>query len=96
MAERRRGLSLGTRIFLVTGLLLVLALGVAIIVTSYLGNRIGLATATERILAGNSVQSVSQQERYQQLSLLTQILTADPELDPPGTSRASKLLGGVP
>ena len=48
MAERRRGLSLGTRIFLVTGLLLVLALGVAIIVTSYLGNRIGLATATER------------------------------------------------
>ena len=80
MAERRRGLSLGTRIFLVTGLLLVLALGVAIIVTSYLGNRIGLATATERILAGNSVQSVSQQERYQQLSLLTQILTADPEL----------------
>ncbi len=80
MAERRRGLSLGTRIFLVTGLLLVLALGVAIIVTSYLGNRIGLATATERILAGNSVQTVSQQERYQQLSLLTQILTADPEL----------------
>ncbi|MBP7589934.1 MAG: hypothetical protein KBA72_18420, partial [Thermoanaerobaculia bacterium] len=80
MAERRRGLSLGTRIFLVTGLLLVLALGVAIAVTSYLGNRIGLAAATERILAGNSVQSVSQQERYQQLSLLTQILTADPEL----------------
>ena len=80
MAERRRGLSLGTRIFLVTGLLLVLALGVAIIVTSYLGNRIGLATATERILASNSVQSVSQQQRYQQLSLLTQILTADPEL----------------
>ncbi len=80
MAERRRGLSLGTRIFLVTGLLLVLALGVAIIVTSYLGNRIGLAAATERILASNSVQSVSQQERYQQLSLLTQILTADPEL----------------
>ena len=80
MAERRRGLSLGTRIFLVTGLLLVLALGVAIIVTSYLGNRIGLATATERILAGNSVQSVSQQQRYQQLQLLTRILTADPEL----------------
>ncbi len=80
MAERRRGLSLGTRIFLVTGLLLVLALGVAIVVTSYLGNRIGLATATERILASNSVQSVSQQQRYQQLSLLTQILTADPEL----------------
>ncbi|MEO8195531.1 MAG: protein kinase [Thermoanaerobaculia bacterium] len=80
MAERHRGLSLGTRIFMVTGLLLVLALGVAIFVTSYLGNRIGLATATERILASNSVQSVSQQERYQQLSLLTQILTADPEL----------------
>jgi len=79
MAERRRGLSLGTRIFLVTGLLLVLALGVAIIVTSYLGNSIGLATAKERILASNSVQSVSQQQRYQQLSLLTQILTADPE-----------------
>ena len=35
MAERRRGLSLGTRIFLVTGLLLVLALGVAIAVTSF-------------------------------------------------------------
>ncbi len=80
MAERRRGLSLGTRIFLVTGLLLVLALGVAIAVTSYLGNRIGLAAATERILASNSVQAASQQERYQELSLLTQILTADPEL----------------
>jgi len=81
MAERRRGLSLGTRIFLVTGLLLVLALGVAIVVTSYLGNRIGLATATERLLASNSVQAVSQQQRYQQLQLLTQILTADPELN---------------
>jgi len=80
MAERRRGLSLGTRIFLVTGLLLVLALGVAIAVTSYLGNRIGLATATERILASNSVQAASQQQRYQQLQLLTRILTADPEL----------------
>ncbi|MEO7795768.1 MAG: protein kinase [Thermoanaerobaculia bacterium] len=80
MAERRRGLSLGTRIFLVTGLLLALALGVAIIVTSYLGNRIGLAAATERIVASNSVQSASQQERYQQLQLLTRILTADPEL----------------
>jgi class 3 adenylate cyclase len=80
MAELRRGLSLGTRIFLVTGLLLVLALGVAIAVTSYLGNRIGLASATERILASNSVQAASQQQRYQQLQLQTRILTADPEL----------------
>ena len=45
-----------------------------------LGNRIGLATAKERILAGNSVQTASQQQRYQQLGLQTRILTADPEL----------------
>lgn len=80
MAERRRGLSLGTRIFLVSGLLLTAALGVAIAVTSALGNRIGVAAAKERILAGNSVQAASQQQRYQQLGLQTRILTADPEL----------------
>ncbi|MEO8275072.1 MAG: protein kinase [Thermoanaerobaculia bacterium] len=80
MAERRRGLSLGTRIFLGTGLLLVLALGLAIAITSLLGNRIGLASATERIRASNSVQAVSQAQRYEELQLQTQILTADPEL----------------
>lgn len=80
MAERRRGLSLGTRIFLVSGLLLAVALGVAIAVTSILGNQIGEAAAKERILAGNSVQAASQQQRYQQLQLQTRILTADPEL----------------
>ncbi|MEZ5312201.1 MAG: HAMP domain-containing protein [Thermoanaerobaculia bacterium] len=80
MAERRRGLSLGTRIFLVSGLLLAVALGVAVAVTSVLGNRIGVAAAKERILAGNSVQAASQQQRYQQLQLQTRILTADPEL----------------
>jgi hypothetical protein len=49
-------------------------------VTSILGNRIGVATAKERILAGNSVQSASQQQRYQQLGLETRLLAADPEL----------------
>jgi serine/threonine-protein kinase len=80
MAERPRGLSLGTRIFLVSALLLALALGAAIAVTSVLGNSIGVAAAKERILAGNSVQSASQQQRYQQLDLQTRILAADPEL----------------
>jgi serine/threonine-protein kinase len=78
--DRRKGLSLGTRIFLVCGLILALALGAAIAITSVLGNRIGLAAAKERILAGNSVQIASQQQRYQQLALQTRILTADPEL----------------
>ena len=78
--DRRRGMSLGTRIFLVSGLLLALALGAAVVVTSVLGNRIGLETAKERIQAGNSVQSASQQQRYEQLGLQTRILTADPEL----------------
>ncbi len=79
MAERGRGLSLGTRIFLVSGALLALALGIAVAVTSWLGNRIGRDAAAERISAGNSVQSASQQQRYQQLQLLTRVLVSDPE-----------------
>ncbi len=78
MADRG-GLSLGTRIFLVSGALLAVALGVAVAVTSWLGSRIGHEAAAARITAGNSVQAASQLQHYQQLQLLTRVLVSDPE-----------------
>jgi serine/threonine-protein kinase len=74
-----RGLSLGARIFLGTAALLVLALGVAIIASISLGNRIALAATHERIRAANSVATAVEQQRLEQLKLMVRSLTDNPE-----------------
>ena len=75
----RFSLSLGTRIFLISGGLLLLALGSAVVLTTTLGNRIGTRAAKDRILATNSVQAAFQQQRYEQLGLLAQNLAGNPD-----------------
>jgi len=79
MAEPPRGLSLGTRIFLATGLVLLAALGAAIAVTTVLGQRIAARAARDRITGSSSVQADFQRQRLQQLGLITEILAGNPE-----------------
>ncbi len=78
MDRPRRGLSLATRIFLSTALLLVAAIGVAVAVTTAVGGRIGARSARDRIAASSSLQSAFQQQRLQQLKLVAQLLAGDP------------------
>jgi len=79
MAEKRHGLSLGTRLFLSTALILLVALGAAIAVTTVLGQKIAVSAARDRITGSSSVQADFQRQRFQQLELITEILAGDPE-----------------
>ncbi|HLF56754.1 MAG TPA: HAMP domain-containing protein, partial [Thermoanaerobaculia bacterium] len=79
MSEARRGLTLGGRVFLGMALMLLAALGAAVAVTSVLGERIAAREARERIAASASVQNVSQQQRFQQLGLLAEIMASKPD-----------------
>jgi len=79
MAEPRGRVTLGTRVFLGTALVLLLALGSAVAVTWVLGEKIAAREARERISASASVQTVSQQQRYQQLGLLAEIMASKPD-----------------
>src|SRR3990172_12989656 len=80
MSSRLLALSLGTRIFLISGSLLVLALGSSVAATYLLGTRIADREARERIQASHSVQSAFQQQRYEQLQLLAQVFVANQDL----------------
>ncbi len=79
MSEARRGLSLATRIFLGTALILVLALGAAVAVVSTLGESVASKAARERIAASSSVQAAAEQQRFQQLKLLAEVLAGNPD-----------------
>ncbi len=79
MDKPRRGLSLASRMFLSTGLIVLVAVGVAVAVTSVLGERIGARAARERIVASSSLQSSFQQQRFQQLELTAELMAGNPE-----------------
>ena len=79
MSEGRRGLSLAARIFLGTALILVVALGAAVIAVSTLGERIATRSARDRISASSSVQNAAQQQRFQQLGLLAEVMAGNPD-----------------
>ncbi len=70
-------LSLATRIFVVTALLVVLSVGAAVVVTSVLGNRIAGQAAQAALTASHSQQAASQQQRYDQLKLASKVLAGD-------------------
>jgi hypothetical protein len=78
MDKPRRGLALATRIFLSTGLIVLVAIGAAVAVTTAVGGRIGARSARDRIAASASLQSAFQQQRFQQLKLVAQLLAGDP------------------
>jgi eukaryotic-like serine/threonine-protein kinase len=79
MSEKRRGGAIARRMFVGTALVLLVALGAAVAVTSVLGERIAARDARERIQGSAAVLAVSQQQRFQQLSLLAEILAGSPE-----------------
>ncbi len=79
MDRKRYGLSLGTKIFLSTGLVILVALGAAVAVTTVLGQRIANRAARDRITGSSSVQADFQRQRFQQLELITEILAGNPD-----------------
>jgi serine/threonine-protein kinase len=66
-ADSRPTLTLGTRIFLATGLLMVLAMGSAVLITWILGNRVGQQAAREALERSSAVQQRFQDANFEQL-----------------------------
>jgi eukaryotic-like serine/threonine-protein kinase len=78
--SRRLGLSLGTRIFLVTSLLIALSVGAAVAVTTILLRRIAGDAALESLKSSAAVQATYQAERYERLKLISRLFVSDPNL----------------
>ena len=74
---RRFGISLGTWIFLIIGLLVLLTAGGALVATSILGERFAHQSAARALDAGQAVRTVLQQQRYRQLQLISRIFATD-------------------
>lgn len=66
-ADPRPALTLGTRIFLATGLLMVLAMGSAVLITWFLGNQVGQRAAREALERSSAVQQRFQDANFEQL-----------------------------
>jgi eukaryotic-like serine/threonine-protein kinase len=80
-ADRRRsGLSLETRIFLVTSLLIALLVGGAVAVTYVLLRRIAREAAADSLKSSAAVQSTYEKERYERLKLISRLFVSDPNL----------------
>src|SRR4029079_19008274 len=76
----RRGLSLETRIFLVTSLLIALLVGGAVAATSVLLRRIARGAALDSLKSSATAQATFQDQRYQQLRLMARLFAADSNL----------------
>ncbi|HVS03872.1 MAG TPA: protein kinase [Thermoanaerobaculia bacterium] len=76
----RPRLSLGLRIFLITALLVVLAVGAAVAVTYLFGRQIAEQTARQALDRSASVQQALQLARLEQLELIARVFAADPAL----------------
>ena len=79
-ASRRAGLSLGTRVFLVTSLLILLSVGAAVVLTSLRVRGIARAEADRALKSSAAVQNLVQAQRFQQLSLISGIFAGDPDV----------------
>jgi HAMP domain-containing protein/tRNA A-37 threonylcarbamoyl transferase component Bud32 len=78
--SRRLGLSLGTRIFLATSLLIALSVGAAVAVTTVLLRRIAGDAALESLKSSAAVQATYQAERYERLKLISRLFVSNPDL----------------
>jgi serine/threonine-protein kinase len=76
----RPRISFGVRVFLMTGLLVTLAVGAAVVVTYIYGNRIAQQTARQALQRASSVQSALQQQRFDQLRLIANVFVSDDDL----------------
>ncbi|HEV8578832.1 MAG TPA: protein kinase [Thermoanaerobaculia bacterium] len=79
-SRRRSGLSLETRIFLVTSLLIALLVGSAVAVTYVLLRRIARQAAADSLKSSAAVQATYEKERYERLKLISGIFVSDPLL----------------
>jgi len=79
-SRRRSGLSLETRIFLVTSLLIALLVGSAVAVTYVLLRRIAREAAADSLKSSAAVQATYERERYDRLKLISRLFVADPNL----------------
>ncbi|MEA2694176.1 MAG: eukaryotic-like serine/threonine-protein kinase, partial [Acidobacteriota bacterium] len=77
-SRRRFSPSLATRIFLVTSLLVTLAVGAAVAVTYWLVQKTARRAADEALESSSSVQTAFQTERYERLRLISRLFAADP------------------
>ncbi len=78
--RRRAGLSLETRIFLVTSLLIALLVGAAVVVTAVMLRGIARNAAAESLKSSASVQETQQRDRYERLTLISRVFVSDPAL----------------
>jgi len=76
--DRRSGPSLGTRVFLVTFLLIALSVGTAVVVTSLLVRKIARDAAHEALAGSSSVQTMVQTLIRERPRLLTESFAKDP------------------
>ncbi len=76
-----RGLSLAARILLITGVLILLAVGVAVAVTALLAQRVAEDTAEADLRRSVSVQESFERQRYERLGLISRLFVADAALD---------------
>jgi len=79
-SRRRSGLSLETRIFLVTSLLIALLVGSAVAVTSLLLRRIARDAVLDSLRGSAAAQGAFQEQRYRQLLLVSRLFAADSAL----------------
>ncbi|HEX3556874.1 MAG TPA: protein kinase [Thermoanaerobaculia bacterium] len=79
-ASRRAGLSLETRIFLVTSLLIALLVGGAVAVTSVMLRRIARGAALESLKSSAAAQKAFRDQGYRQLRLMARLFAAEPYL----------------
>ncbi|MBV8199810.1 MAG: HAMP domain-containing protein, partial [Acidobacteria bacterium] len=77
---RRPDLSLGTRIFLVTSLLIALSVGASVAVTSLLVRNIARKAALDALQGSARAQETLQADYYDQLKLISRLLGQDPYL----------------
>lgn len=74
----KRNLSLGARLFLMSALLIALAVGVALGITNWRGQSIADEDIERSLSASQSVQRSFQEQRLRQLELGSQLLASDP------------------
>jgi HAMP domain-containing protein len=78
--SHRFALSLGTRIFLVTSLLIALAVGASVTFTWFIIQDIARKSVHESLRSSASAQEALQEQRYEQLKLSSRLFAVDPSL----------------
>ncbi len=74
---QRSGISLGWRIFAIIGVIVLLTVGGALVVTQLLGDRFARRSAAKALDASQSMRTVVQQQRDEQLKLISRIFATD-------------------